>query len=583
MRDLHSSLAGKLGDTCSVALLGLLVAVGLSACTSPSKSCTEDSNCFKGEYCNSKGTCVPGPRPDSGGADGATSTEDTGDEKHDTSPADTCCEDAPVLPPRCRQDPMAAGCPCDYNGNSRGVCGDQRRTETGACPKPAAYEREESNCDGKDNNCDGVVDGWEAGCGRKVMVGSQNDDEITAAAIDSTHALVVAGRTEGKLPGIDETKAGTDAFVAKYDSHGRRQWIQPIATDGDEAVTSVTTGGSRDIYVAGRSNGEIGGGGAIMGNSSGFVAKLSSGGQQEWIKRIDSEGDKDELDRDVINDVVVSEDENLVFAAGAIGGEIDGETTQGDTDGYVAALRVSDGTETWSKLIRRTRTGILNGAALRDDGTLLVAGLESERADGTIAGSQWDVYLAKFTAADGTLEAERQFGSPDDSERAQDVVAGADYGTPGTETHPPVVGGSITKLETSQRPNAFLERRSEDLVNSSWEKVVSADKTVNVQALGIDEGQTLHLVGWTNDDIKPSDQVEPIGGEDAFLIKRQDSDNANFTGVRYFGSQADDAALDIAIGSDAQGDEAFIVGWTKGAVGEGTNAGKKDGFIVKLP
>jgi len=51
------------------------------------------------------------------------------------------------------------GCPCEYKGLSEGVCADRVRDENGACPEPTDYEPDETSCgDGFDNDCDGVVD-----------------------------------------------------------------------------------------------------------------------------------------------------------------------------------------------------------------------------------------------------------------------------------------------------------------------------------------------------------------------------------------------------------------------------------------
>ena len=49
-------------------------------------------------------------------------------------------------------------CPCDFNGNSTGICAKGMKDQQGNCNKPKAYQSTESTCDGKDNDCDGVTD-----------------------------------------------------------------------------------------------------------------------------------------------------------------------------------------------------------------------------------------------------------------------------------------------------------------------------------------------------------------------------------------------------------------------------------------
>jgi hypothetical protein len=59
------------------------------------------------------------------------------------------------------------GCTCDYNDTTRGVCqGSTRSATDGSCQEPADFEADETSCDGKDNDCDGSTD---EGCGCPFM------------------------------------------------------------------------------------------------------------------------------------------------------------------------------------------------------------------------------------------------------------------------------------------------------------------------------------------------------------------------------------------------------------------------------
>ena len=58
------------------------------------------------------------------------------------------------------------GCPCDYNGNSTGICGMQTFVGDGNCSEPTDYESPEASCDdGVDNDCDGDTDCADNDCG----------------------------------------------------------------------------------------------------------------------------------------------------------------------------------------------------------------------------------------------------------------------------------------------------------------------------------------------------------------------------------------------------------------------------------
>ena len=61
------------------------------------------------------------------------------------------------------------GCTCDYNMKSAGVCQNQTRDTSGSCPEPNAYESTESTCtDSLDNDCDTNTDCADSDCSGKA-------------------------------------------------------------------------------------------------------------------------------------------------------------------------------------------------------------------------------------------------------------------------------------------------------------------------------------------------------------------------------------------------------------------------------
>ena len=50
------------------------------------------------------------------------------------------------------------GCTCDYMGLSDGICSEGQPDGSGGCDAPVEYQADETNCDGLDNDCDGVTD-----------------------------------------------------------------------------------------------------------------------------------------------------------------------------------------------------------------------------------------------------------------------------------------------------------------------------------------------------------------------------------------------------------------------------------------
>jgi hypothetical protein len=84
----------------------------------------------------------------------------TGSEQNDCDGEDNDCDGA-----------VDEGCECDYQSKADGVCGDSTRDANGNCQAPANYESPETSCDGLDNNCDGSVDeSLEADCSNQMGV-----------------------------------------------------------------------------------------------------------------------------------------------------------------------------------------------------------------------------------------------------------------------------------------------------------------------------------------------------------------------------------------------------------------------------
>ena len=113
----------------------------------------EERNCYEGpEGTSGQGVCASGTQVCEDGSWGACEGQvlPAESEACDNQTDDDC------------DGSVNEGCPCAYQGNEVGVCGGQELNEEGGCPEPETYEVDssgaESRCDGKDNDCDGVVD-----------------------------------------------------------------------------------------------------------------------------------------------------------------------------------------------------------------------------------------------------------------------------------------------------------------------------------------------------------------------------------------------------------------------------------------
>ena len=111
--------------------------------------------------------------------------------------------------------------------------------------------------------------------------GTTGFDGGNAATVDGAGNFIIGGVTGGSLGGPN---AGVgDAFVAKFDSSGNQLWIRQLGTPTADATTSVSTDSVGNVYVAGVTDGSLGGPNA--GSTDNFIAKYDPFGNQLWLKQ----------------------------------------------------------------------------------------------------------------------------------------------------------------------------------------------------------------------------------------------------------------------------------------------------------
>lgn len=113
--------------------------------------------------------------------------------------------------------------------------------------------------------------------------GSAGSDNVMAAATDADGSIILVGKTLGDMDGY--TNAGQDdAFVAKFNSMGQKEWIFQFGTSSVDRAHGVATDAAGNIFVSGQTKGGILGM-AHIGLEDSFVVKFASNGSQLWSKQ----------------------------------------------------------------------------------------------------------------------------------------------------------------------------------------------------------------------------------------------------------------------------------------------------------
>jgi large repetitive protein len=207
--------------------------------------------------------------------------------------------------------------------------------------------------------------------GARVWVhrlGTPENDYGYGIALDQAGNAYMTGDTQGSIPGAGTRNAGngSDVFVAKYSTAGKRLWTQQLGARGVDHGAAVAVDGAGNAYVTGYTNGRLpGASGANAGGSDVFVAKYSEKGSRLWVQQFGSRG------ADGGNGVAVDGAGNA-YVGGIVTGRVPGgpPTIFGTANGFVAEYA-----PTGSRLSYHQLTGAYpNAVAVDSSGNTFATG-----------------------------------------------------------------------------------------------------------------------------------------------------------------------------------------------------------------
>ena len=383
-----------------------------------------------------------------------------------------------------------------------------------------------------------------------AQIGTAPSEESYSVAVDASGNVYISGRTLGDLGGPN---AGDyDVFLSKFDSSGSLLWTTQIGTGSYDDSRSVAVDASGNVYISGTTEGDLGGPNA--GGYDVFLSKFDSSGNQLWTTQIGTSR------RDRSYSVAVDASGN-VYISGDTGGDLGGPNA-GESDAFLSKFD-SDGNEVWRRQIGTGSTDWSTSVAVDASGNVYISGVTEGDLGGPNAGFT-DAFLSKFDS-DGNEVWTRQIGTG-----SVDVSTSVAVDASGNVYISGFAAGDLGGPNAGDQ-DAFLSKFDSD-GDLLWTRQIGTSVEDCSFSVAVDASGNVYISGGT-----PGDLDGPnAGGLDAFLSKFDSSGDLLWTAQ--VGTRDLDVSTSVAV--DASGN-VYISGGTEGDLG-GTNAGEKDAFLIRF-
>ncbi len=236
----------------------------------------------------------------------------------------------------------------------------------------------------------GAADAWLAkfdSQGRKLwsrQFGTQGNDVAFAPATDGQGNVYLIGYTEGSLGG--DHRGSLDAWVAKYGPSGKLLWRQQLGTEADDLAAGVATDATGNVFVAGYTEGSLVR--TNLGGADVWLAKYDPAGRPLWRRQFGTKENE-------VAYVPATDAKGNVYLTGYTGGSLGG-ANQGWTDVWVAKYDPS-GHVLWRQQLGTVAIDHAWGAATDEEGNVYLTGY----TEGPLAGFPNGFYDAWVAAYDG--------------------------------------------------------------------------------------------------------------------------------------------------------------------------------------
>jgi hypothetical protein len=344
----------------------------------------------------------------------------------------------------------------------------------------------------------------------RVWGSPQNELSLSSAqniiAAGSGDVLYVVGDTDGAFAG--QTNSGQrDACLMAYSADGSQRWARIWGSAGDDGATCVAADDAGFVYVAGFTDGTLGGADASDAEYNAFLSKFDAAGALLWSYAWDTGAYVFATD-------LALDRSGRVLAVGYTDANLDGQTNPGMLS-FCLRVTTPDGSALWTRVWGSTQSDYAYGVAVDASTAIYVAGQTDGVVDGQPNGGYtWhpNLCVSKFDSA-GTRLWSYTWGDPIESDSCHDLAV-----SPAGEA---MVGG-ITLGKFDGQPhvgyygNAFITQLTAG-GSTAWSRIWGATNgATRVFGLALDARENLFCAGECSGNLDGQTNTA-VGAHDAML------------------------------------------------------------------
>jgi len=388
------------------------------------------------------------------------------------------------------------------------------------------------------------------------ILGSDRDETLIDLAQNKRGEFAIAGTTDGAIDGYPNRLS--DAFVAKYDRDGNKQWVVRFGTPQDDLATAVAISDDGTVWVSGDTYGGMEGN-VNKGERDGFLAKFSAMGVQQWIVHISTE--VIERARGLAVDA-----RGIATVVGTTYGEFPGFSNAGKSrEAWITQID-GDGKQLWLQQFGSDQADTVVDVSVDEDGNSTICGYTDSVIGQEFFGVR-DAFIGKFTSS-GEMSWIYQFGTS-----STDICYGQWVDASGNIFAVGVTEGTISGNKNFGSQDGWVLKLNRD-GNLQWATQVGTSGEDGLAKVTTNSAGQVIVGGVSNGDLT---NVVSAGGLDAVLFVL-DADGRE-VGKRMFGTVSNDGVNGIAV-TDSQ--EILVAGTTGSGILGTVGLGELDVFVARF-